>query len=46
MTGSYWPAFDFFILILLASGMMVMACKPLTATDTVRVPNPASATAS
>jgi len=29
LTGSYWPAFDAFIAILIASGVMVMLCVPL-----------------
>jgi MFS family permease len=42
LTGSYWPAFDAFIVILLASGAMVMLCTPL-AEQSAAAPHPAAA---
>jgi MFS family permease len=41
-TGSYWPAFDAFIVILIVSGTMVMLCTPL-AVQNAAAPHPAPA---
>jgi MFS family permease len=47
LAGSYAPAFDFFILILLVSGAMVMLCTPLAAAAKVtRAASPAPAAGS
>jgi MFS family permease len=45
LTGSYWPAFYFFIAILVVSGVIVMLTKPMTAPAPAAVPTPTQATA-
>jgi MFS family permease len=46
LTGSYWPAFYFFIAIVIAGGVMVMMTKPMTAAPPDAIAGPATATVS